>query len=807
MSAVHATSVDDVTIDLGVLLRALWRARLWIIPLVLLTAVGSFIGLSMIPPTYKSEARLVVDPRDLPIGGSDRTSEVERAALDEQGVGSQVQLISSRDIARRIVENQKLVDDPEFRSFLGDLLAGIGLGGAPGSAEERALDAFADRLQVFQVEKSRVIQVEYSSRDAQKAARIVTGVIDEYRKASVEAKNRVSIDTTKWLSGEIEGLRRKVGDAEAKVEQYRAGADLFMGQNNVKISEQQLSELNSQLTAAKGQRTETEARVRQLKRLLEGGGGNLEIAAEVTASPLIQRLRERQIALRARAAELSTTYLSNHPQVQAVTAQQGDVERQIKTEAAKILAGYENELKVGDGRIRHLEAQLNEFKSQSAKAGEEDVQLRALEREAKVQRDQLEEFLARYRDGLARQAAGSQSADARVISAPSAPVKPSFPKVIPLTSVITLVVFLLACTWVVLREFLSGNVLRQTTLTAYPPPLPAQTIVPFVPAARRAEAEIDEPSAQAHADRPASDAAAPSRDEAGAPRGLIDRVLSRRAGRVEAEAATVDRGEIAARVDADAPTAAPLLDDHSQAHPETVRSTDRAAASDEIETHDVRDVAPDVARVLPSRAEAPVEPRAEAMVERIWREIASQAHDGQRIVVTSATTDRAAHVAALAILRVAARRGARICLVDLMGVEHDLADMLGLTGSPGLSDLLDGHTSFSRAIFRDRASRGHVVLSGSHPLTPETLAGDDLDAALDALDLTYDHLVLDVGLLASGDGVADIVASADAVVVAADGRGDDPRTRRTLEVLRGNAPAVWVLSVDDGEVRRIADVA
>lgn len=799
MSAVHATSVDDVTIDLGVLLRALWRARLWIVPLVLLTAVGSFVGLSMIPPTYKSEARLVVDPRDLPIGGSERTTEVERAALDEQGVGSQVQLISSRDIARRIVESQRLVDDPEFRSFLGDLLAGIGLGGAPGSAEERALDAFADRLQVFQVEKSRVIQVEYSSRDAQKAARIVTGVIEEYRKASVEAKNRVSIDTTKWLAGEIEGLRRKVADAEAKVEQYRAGADLFMGQNNVKISEQQLSELNSQLTQAKGQRTETEARVRQLKRLLDGGG-NLEIAAEVTASPLIQRLRERQVALRARAAELSTTYLSNHPQVQAVTAQQGDVERQIRTEAAKILAGYENELKVGDGRIRHLEAQLNEFKSQSAKAGEEDVRLRALEREAKVQRDQLEEFLARYRDGLARQAAGSQTADARVISAPSAPVKPSFPKVIPLTAVITLVVFLLACTWVVLREFLSGNVLRQTTLAAYPPPVPARTIVPFVPAARRSEAETEaaEPSPLASADHDELDAAAPSRDEANGPRGLIDRVLSRRAARVES-----DPAEAAARVDGETAPATDLLDEPAPARTETVR----AAITADGEPHDPRDVAPDVARVLPSRAEAPVEPRAEAVVERIWREIASHARDGQRIVVTSATTDRAAHVAALAILRVAARRGARICLVDLMGVEHDLADMLGLTGSPGLSDLLDGHTSFSRAIFRDRASRGHVVLSGSHPLTPDTLAGDDLDAALDALDLTYDHLVLDVGLLAAGDGVADIVASADAVVVAADGRGDDPRTRRTLEVLRGNAPAVWVLSVDDGEVRRIADVA
>ncbi len=713
MNPVPATSVDDVTIDLGALLRALWRARLWIVPLVVATAVASFVGLSFLPPTYKSDARLVVDPRELPIGGTvDRTTELERAALDEQGVGSQVQLITSRDIARRVLETQKLVDDPEYRSFLGELFGRIGLGGSGGTGEERALEAFLDHLTVFQVEKSRVIQVEFTSREPEKAARVVGAIVDEYRRVSAEAKGRASADATRWLSGEIEGLRRKVAEAEGKVEQYRAGADLFVGQNNVKISEQQLSELNTQLTSARAQRTETEARVRQLKRLLDGGG-NLEIAAEVTASPLIQRLRERQVGLRARAAELSTTYLPNHPMVQAVAAQTADVEKQIRAEAAKILAGYENELKVGDGRIKHLDAQLNEFKSQSAKAGEEDVQLRALEREAKVQRDQLEEFLARYRDGLARQAAGAQSADARVISAPTVPAKPSFPKVLPLTGIITLSVFLLACTWVILREFMSGEVLRQTVHPV--PPLPPVAAMP--PTGPGAPATID------------------------------------------------------------------FVSSHG--------------------------AAPDVARLLPEGAARDLAPAAstEAAVESIWREISARADDGQRILVTSATTDHAAHVAALALMRIAARAGVKVCLVDLVGVEHHLADLVGAEDEPGLSDLLAGKARFSEVIFRDRASRGHVVLSGATPLTPDGLVGDDLDAALDALDLTYDHLILDIGLIAAGDGVAAQIAAAEAVVLAADGSAADPRTARTLEVLKAGEKAVWVLSVDDGAVRALTRAA
>lgn len=713
MNTVQATSVDDVTIDLGVILRALWHARWRILVLTALAAVAAFVGLSLMTPSYKSDARIVIEARDLPVGTQERQPEAERAMLDEQGVGSQVQLLTSRDIARRVVAALDLTTDGEFTSgvWTGKILALVGLGDAgSGSPEEKVLEKFYEHLNVFQVEKSRVIQVEFASRSPEKAARIATAVVDEYLKAAAEAKSRNSADSTRWLSGEIESLRRKVGEAEAKVEQYRTGADLFVGQNNVKISEQQLGELNSQLTAAKAARSETEARVRQLKRLLDSGAG-LDTASEVIASPLVQRLRERQVALRARAAELSTVYLPNHPQVQALNAQTTDLEHQIRGEAAKVLGGYENDLKTAEGRVKQLGAQLNEFKSQAAKAGEEDIQLRALEREAKVQRDQLEEFLARYRDGLSKQTNGAQPADARVISAATVPAKPAFPKVGPLTGVITLATFLTLCTLIVLREFLSGNVLRHTTTD----------------------------------------------------------------GASAAPAAAVP---VAGAVPVDGRIAPPRLE------------------------------VGEVSRLLPHDVATVLEMDAAASIERIWTQIAAEAQDGQRILVTSATSDHAAHMAALALLRVAARRGAKICLVDLTGREHDLAQLVGEGDMLGLSDLLDGAATFSEIIFRDRGSRGHVVLAGREPLDEEDLAGDELAGALEALDLTYDHLILDIGLIAAGAGIADLVASAEVIILAADGTATDPRTNKAHEALTAaGLESVWVLAVDKTDVTSLADAA
>jgi uncharacterized protein involved in exopolysaccharide biosynthesis len=705
----------------------LWRARWRILAITLGTAVISWFAFSSMTPSYKSDTRLVIETHEMPVGQSGR-GEAERAILDEQGIGSQVQLLTSRDIARRVVASLDLTQDPEFSGSGNSLLRLIGLGrGTSSSSEERVLEKFVEHLNVFQVEKTRVIQVEFSSRDPEKAAKAATAVVDEYLKAAAEAKGRSSAEASKFLSTEIEQLRRRVAEAESKVEQYRAGADLFVGQNNVKISEQQIGELNTQLTAAMAQRSETEARVRQLKRLIDSGTG-IDTASEVTSAPGIQRLRERQSALKARAAELATTYLPNHPQVLAVNAQIADVDAQIKVEARKVLASYENELKVAEGRVKQLGAQFNEFKSQAAKAGEEDIQLRALEREAKVQRDQLEEFLARYRDAVAKQVSGAQPADARVISAATVPVKPAFPKVLPFTAVITVAMFLLVCLWIVLREFMSGNVLSHTSA--------AETV-------------------QA--------AAAPG------------------------ATASATTGATAAPIDP-VPTAG-------------TAPVDGRVSSNRLG-------APEISGLLPHDSGSAFEKESAASLERIWREIAAEAEDGQRIVVTSATSDHSAHHAALALLRVAAKRGAKVCLVDLSGDDEALADLVGNDDMPGLSDLIAGEARFADIIFRDRASRGHVVLSGREGLDADDLAGDELIGALEALDLTYDHLIVDLGRVIAGPGTADLVASADTVVLAADGSGADPHTARAHEaLLAAGLGSVRVLAVDDGEVKSVAEVA
>ena len=95
---------------------------------------------------------------------------------------------------------------------------------------------------------------------------------------------------------------------------------------------------------------------------------------------------------------------------------------------------------------------------QAAGANEQDVQLRALEREAKAQRDLLESYLVRYRDSAARDTLSALPADARIISRAMPSNVPSFPKKLPITLLVTLATFVLSGGLVASGELFAGRV-------------------------------------------------------------------------------------------------------------------------------------------------------------------------------------------------------------------------------------------------------------------------------------------------------------------------------------------------------------
>jgi succinoglycan biosynthesis transport protein ExoP len=453
---------SDGDLDLSALGSTLWRQRWRIFRPALLVGLATLLVVEVITPRYQSESRVIVEGRDNIFLRPDADKDIMDRNIDQEGVTSQAQVILSRDLAIKVIEKLKLNERSEFDATLGvtspirAVLGLIGLTKNPLSMtpEERVLEAYYDRLTVFPVDKSRVIVIDFLSEDPEFAAKVANTIADTYLELQRQVKQQQARTAGEVLSGEIYTLRKKVVAAEANVEAYRAKSNLLVGNNNTTLSAQQLGDMTAQLSAARAQKADAEAKSKLIRDMIKS---NQPIeSSDVLNSELIRRLSEQRVTLRAQLAEQSSSLLDSHPRIKELKAQVADLDHQITDEAAIMARSFENDAKIAGARVDTLSASLDQLKNQAATTNEDDVQLRELERDAKSQRDLLESYLAKYREATARDTLNSAPADARVISRGTVSNVPAYPKKLPTVLIAVLTTMIVASGFVLTRELLGA---------------------------------------------------------------------------------------------------------------------------------------------------------------------------------------------------------------------------------------------------------------------------------------------------------------------------------------------------------------
>lgn len=465
MSAVNS-SARDVDVDLGKLFASMARAWKRILLVAIVVSAVAFVLASLATPYYKAETKLLIETRESMFTRPNGQDAGNGQMLDQEGVLSQVEVITSSDLLAQVAKKFNFAGLPEFDAAAGQsvftrLLVLAGLKSDPGEipAEERVLEAFREKLKVYRVENSRVIAIEFSSEDPKLAADVPNAIADAYLQFSRDAKLQSNTAATEWLEPEIQALTARVKEAEARVAAYRSQSDLLIGQNNSALATQQLAELSTELSRTRANRAAAEANAESVRLALRNGV-SLDSFPDVISSDLIQRLRERQVQLRADVADLSTTLLDNHPRIRAMKSQLADLDSQVASEAQKILRGLSNTAEAAKLREDQLVADLNRLKAESSRVGEKEVELRALEREAAAQRELLESYLTRYREAASRRDGDYLPADARIFSRAVTPVDPYFPKILPIVGAAFAASLLLMGIGILLRELFSGRAMR-----------------------------------------------------------------------------------------------------------------------------------------------------------------------------------------------------------------------------------------------------------------------------------------------------------------------------------------------------------
>lgn len=115
---------------------------------------------------------------------------------------------------------------------------------------------------------------------------------------------------------------------------------------------------------------------------------------------------------------------------------------------------------------------------------------------------------------------------------------------------------------------------------------------------------------------------------------------------------------------------------------------------------------------------------------------------GVRAIITGATSSVDASAEAFAIAEALAARGKRVILIGWRLDDGALAMRSKGTGGPGFLDLLEGRAAFEDVIRRMRNSSAHHIPAGTGTDRSLSLDGDNINLILDALDETYQYILV-----------------------------------------------------------------
>jgi uncharacterized protein involved in exopolysaccharide biosynthesis/Mrp family chromosome partitioning ATPase len=587
--------------------------------------------------------------------------------------------------------------------------------------EQRAMKRFTEMLSVYQVPNSKVIVISFEANDPATAAEVANTLAEIYVTSTREAQSEPTGRAREWLSGQIESLRQKVVESERAAEQFRARAGLLKGRETT-LSNESLSELNTQIILAATQRVEAQAKADAIRAALRKNG-NVDAASEVLASSLIQRLREQQISVRRQVSELAVTYLPNHPKMIAARNELDDLDRQIRSEALKIVAGLEEQARIAEAREASLRDSLNAAKADVSDANLDEVRLREMEREAAANREILEALLNRYTDASARNSLAAQPGLARIVQSALQPSLPSFPRRGPTIMLAFIGGLATSLGLAFLLEIMSAT----TRLTA-PPAQRASEQPEQAPVREDSPAVPPDPAAMAAAPR----ASEPPNSPAAAP-----------------PPSTEPRSRWAPYVEGTRPRP-PILQAPSKQNPAvaiSVVTTPRTPALRGVPHISGLEAA---RRIVADSSEQADPGFAAAAVELARLTRPQSDAPPVKTVAIGSVSGSALEAGTLAALfaRQQARSGQRIMVVDAGRNGQEMQPVVGYPAGAGLAEVLVGQSKFADVIISDPVSSIHFLRPGQRILVAaQYFATSRMDAILRSLESSYDLVIVNAGSL------------------------------------------------------------
>jgi capsular exopolysaccharide synthesis family protein len=373
-------------------------------------AIGALIAV-LSPRSYYAEALLVIHPVQQNLA----QPQDPRAILppDTSAIDTEVEILRSPAIARRVVNNLQLYKDPAF---------GGNASALPNSeAAQKAETTVQANTRIRRVGLTYAIQVGYVAGSKDMAKRVANNFVSAYLQSKLDEKLASVSSANHDLGSTLKSLRLQALQAESKLQDYRIANNLLTADGTT-LTEGELSALNQRIADAQADAAEKQARVSAALSQAHSGSGGSDVGATL-ASGTIGALRQKEAEASAELSQLEAQFRPEYPPVVKAKAQLNDIRAQLRAETSRILSSLRADAQVAQQREASLMSSRKSAEDRLGANNRARVGLLTLQQDADASKKIYETYLSRATEVTA--ARNLQQVDANLES--KAQIQPAGP--------------------------------------------------------------------------------------------------------------------------------------------------------------------------------------------------------------------------------------------------------------------------------------------------------------------------------------------------------------------------------------------
>ncbi len=427
------------------------RKRKWVLVTVSVVLVVAAAVYSLTrTPLYRSSASILIDePGANPLNIQDLLSSAGYYRPDYLGTyfKTQLRLLTSRSLAERVAQKMNLGARPEIQSLsrpnpslLGALkdvvtlrwLRGKGRGGSdaaagplyPAGEEAAAASIVLGGLGIFPVEETRLVMVSFTSRYPVLAADIANSVAEEFVSYSLETRFEATKQTSEFLSEQIAKIRQDLKRKEEELQKYGEEKKLLFLNDSESSIVNKFSEISTAYTEALIERSESEAKYRELANL------SVESLPQYVDNPTIQSLKTTYVQIKNDYEEKSLSYRADYPEMIKLKARLDSTKEQLEGEIGKAVEAAEAEYRASLNKEASLLKLLEAQRADVALMGNNAIYYNSLKIDVETMRNLLGTLVARESEiQVSSQLGGIRASNIKVIDRAMVPAAPFTPNV------------------------------------------------------------------------------------------------------------------------------------------------------------------------------------------------------------------------------------------------------------------------------------------------------------------------------------------------------------------------------------------